>query len=92
MEPIQLPNELVRLVSFWNCACSVFVNECAHSQHLPLYTNRKFGNLHRQASKMVEFLEQEGIFYVLESTSFPFAKGFLAANITFISAGRSFMV
>lgn len=38
--------------------------------------------------KLVEFLKQEGVFYVLERTSFPFVEDYLAAGST---TGQSFM-
>lgn len=50
----------------------------AHDQRLRLYTNCKFGILHRFLSKVAEILEQEGTFYVLQRTRLPLAEGYPA--------------
>lgn len=70
------------LCAFWKCARSSAVDELAHYQRLRLYTNLKCNILHRPPSKVGEFLQQEGIFYVLGRTSFHFVVGHFAAKIT----------
>lgn len=47
-----------------------------------MYTNRKFGILHRLPSRGAELLEQYGIFYVLERMRFPFVEGYLSVKVT----------
>lgn len=73
--------ELV-LCAFWKCACSDVVNGIVHDRRLLLYVNPNFGILHRFPTKMTEFVEKLGICHVLERTSFPFVKGYLAAEVT----------
>lgn len=71
--------ELVLCV-FRVCVHSGVVDGLAHDQCLRLNTNRMFGIFHRLPPKVAEFLEKEGIFYVLERTSSPFVEDNLAAE------------
>lgn len=57
------------LCALWECARSGVVDGFTRLQHLRLHTNRKFDNPHRAPQKVAEFLEQERVFHLRESTS-----------------------
>lgn len=68
------------LCAFWKCTRSSVVDGFIHDQRLRLYKNRTFGIHHHLRPNETEFLEQEGIFHVLEHTSFSFVEGYMAAR------------
>lgn len=53
----------------------------AYDQRLRLYANRKFDIVHGLPPQVADFLELEGMFHVLERTSFHFVEGYLNAKI-----------
>lgn len=54
------------LSAICQCACSDIENGFANDQRLRLFFNRAFGVCHSLPPKVADFLEQEGIFHVLE--------------------------
>lgn len=70
------------LCAFGACARFGIVDRFSYDQRLQLYTNRKLGILHRHPLKVAEFLEQEGVFQILQRSSFTFVKKYLTVKVT----------